>query len=100
MLLEEDKADSHRSRTVIHHWTSLLRHTNVTSLLSKFSNSTLLRRLTRIYESRRNLNNNCINWRPVLLLEKQLRASIFVQNSDDPNAIKIDTGRTSLGKRG
>jgi hypothetical protein len=87
---------NHFRLTIKHHRTGLLRHTHITGFLLELTHSTLLHSLTGIDKARRDLNDNPIDWGPILLLQQQFRPRGLVENRADPYTINRAVGRAGL----
>lgn len=56
----------------------------------------MLRRLAGIDQTGRHLNDDLIDWRTILLLQKQFRPRGFVEDGDNAYAIDLAIGGPSL----
>lgn len=85
-----------RSRTIIHDTSSFISNTNVPSLFFQLADRSLLNCLPGINQPCRELYDNLVDWRPVLLLQKDLRAILLIQKSDDVDSIDRGVCRSCL----
>lgn len=76
-----------RSRTIVHDTSRFISNTDISSLFFQLSDRSLLNCLPCVDQSCREFYDDLVDWRSVLLLQKDLRATLLIQKSDDVDSI-------------
>lgn len=75
------------SRTIVHNPSSFISNANVPSLFFQLSDCSLFNCLPCVDQPCGEFYDNLVNWRPVLLLQKDLRAILLIQKRDDVDSV-------------
>lgn len=75
------------SQTIVHDTSSFISNTGVPSLFFQLPDRSLLNCLPGVDQSCREFYDDLINWRPILLLQKDFGAILLIQKSDDVDSI-------------